>query len=152
MKNRERKGKENSPKGVGILIKKDQNLIETSLNPQIKMEEGLQETKLVQESSIKGKYSVSIIKNGVILQMNVGLAKENKREATKILSLKVTESNKECWLFHSKFGHLNFKDLNRLSFKQMVAGIPMTEILEKVCKVCLAGKQSRKAFKSYLAM
>lgn len=69
-----------------------------------------------------------------------------------IQCLKATIIDEGNWLWHSRLGHLNFKSLKQLGAKQMVVGIPITKIPEKVYEVCVAGKQSRKAFKLCLPM
>lgn len=76
----------NSPKVVGLLIKKDQRLMVTNLNPQIEEEEGLQGVKEGIESLIRGRYIVIIVRNGDILLMNVGMAKVNRRK--KVMMMK----------------------------------------------------------------
>jgi len=66
--------------------------------------------------------------------------------------LTATKENKESWLWNLKFGHLNFRSLNQLGSKDMLIGIPMTIVSERVCESCMIGKQSRLSFNSYLPM
>ncbi|WVZ15014.1 hypothetical protein V8G54_012580 [Vigna mungo] len=58
----------------------------------------------------------------------------------------------ESWIWHLRFGHLNFKNLKHLGEKNMVTGMPKITIPESVCDSCLAGKQTRKPFKSLIRM
>ncbi|WVY92490.1 hypothetical protein V8G54_031578 [Vigna mungo] len=59
--------------------------------------------------------------------------------------------NLECMTV-AKFGHLNFKYLKHLDEKEMVSGMRKITIPENVCDSCLAGKQTRKPFKSLIRM
>jgi len=58
--------------------------------------------------------------------------------------------NKQSWLWHLRFGHLNIKSVNQLVSQGMVNGLPKFSMPEKLCEGCLVGKQPRNAFKSYL--
>ena len=50
------------------------------------------------------------------------------------------------WLWHLRFGHLNFGSLELLSKKNMVKGLPSINHPDQVCEGCLLGKQFRKSF------
>ena len=50
------------------------------------------------------------------------------------------------WLWHLRFGHLNFGGLNLLAKKNMVKGLSHIHHLGQRCKECLYEKQSRKSF------
>eukprot|EP00253_Pinus_taeda_P033571 PITA_33571 len=52
----------------------------------------------------------------------------------------------ENWLWHLRFGHLNFGGLNLLSRKGMVRGLPLIEKPYSLCKGCILGKQHRESF------
>ncbi|XP_014515482.1 uncharacterized protein LOC106773291 [Vigna radiata var. radiata] len=54
-------------------------------------------------------------------------------------SLNVEEEN---WLWHYRFGHLNFKSLGRLGDKDLVKGIPTITASRKICEGCVVGKQT----------
>ncbi|XP_047181944.1 uncharacterized protein LOC124848335, partial [Vigna umbellata] len=56
-----------------------------------------------------------------------------------------TKSEEE-WLWHLRFGHLNFQDLSMLSQKKMVTGLPKVDIPGTVCKECVQCKQTRGSF------
>ena len=50
------------------------------------------------------------------------------------------------WLWHLRFGHLNFGGLDLLSKKEMVRGLPSIKHPDQLCEGCLLGKQFRKPF------
>jgi len=52
------------------------------------------------------------------------------------------------WLWHMRFGHLNFKDLSRLSKDSMVIGLPLVKVPENVCRECVQCKQTRESFRN----
>lgn len=52
------------------------------------------------------------------------------------------------WLWHYRFGHLNFRSLNLLQKKGMVQGLPQVNQPEHVCDDCCISKQPRKVFKN----
>eukprot|EP00253_Pinus_taeda_P036572 PITA_36572 len=54
----------------------------------------------------------------------------------------------ENWLWHLRFGHLNFGGLNLLSRKGMVRGLPLIEKPDSLCEGCILGKQHRESFPS----
>lgn len=60
--------------------------------------------------------------------------------------LKTVVDHKNSWLWHLRFGHLNFRSLNQLITQYMVTGIPSLEIPDKPCECCIVGKKSRKYF------
>ena len=54
----------------------------------------------------------------------------------------------ENWLWHLRFGHLNFGGLNLLSRKGMVRVLPLIEKPDSLCEGCILGKQHRESFPS----
>ena len=50
------------------------------------------------------------------------------------------------WLWHLRFGHLNFGSLEDLSKKKMVRGLPHIHKPNQVCEGCLLGKHHRSSF------
>lgn len=54
----------------------------------------------------------------------------------------------ENWIWHLRFGHLNFGGLNLLSRKGMVRGLPLIEKPDNLCEGCILGKQHRESFLS----
>jgi hypothetical protein len=51
-----------------------------------------------------------------------------------------------AWLWHARYGHLNFRSLGDLGKKQMVVGIPLIQHGEQVCDACAIGKHHRAPF------
>ncbi|KAJ4740894.1 Transposon Ty1-H Gag-Pol polyprotein [Rhynchospora pubera] len=66
-------------------------------------------------------------------------------DVTQPICLK-THLNNEDWLWHARYGHLNFQALRTLSQKELVAGLPLVNHAEQVCSGCLVGKQRRSPF------
>ena len=58
----------------------------------------------------------------------------------------MSEDRTEEWLWHSRFGHLNFHMLQEMSRKKSVEGLPPFVIPRKVCRSCVAGKHHRTSF------
>lgn len=54
--------------------------------------------------------------------------------------------SQEEWIWHYRFGHLNFKDLRMLERKQMVSGLPQIQTPSELCSDCLESKQARGSF------
>ena len=53
------------------------------------------------------------------------------------------------WLWHKRLSHFNFKNINKLSRKQLADGIPQISFSkEKSCPGCEMGKQKRTSFKT----
>jgi len=52
------------------------------------------------------------------------------------------------WLWHMRYGHLNFRSLSYLSTKNLVSGLPVLDASKKTCETFLKGKQSRLPFVS----
>ena len=50
------------------------------------------------------------------------------------------------WLWHLRFGHLNFGGLELLSKKKMVRGLSCINHPDQVCEGCSLGKQFTKSF------
>ena len=46
----------------------------------------------------------------------------------------------EAWLWHARYGHLNFRSLHELGAQEMVEGIPVIRRAEQVCDGCALGK------------
>ena len=52
----------------------------------------------------------------------------------------------EKWMWHLRFGHLNFKSLSLLSENQMVYGLPQIKQLNKFYEAYILAKHNRKPF------
>jgi len=50
------------------------------------------------------------------------------------------------WLWHLRFGHLNFGGLNLLSCKKLVYGLPRNDHTNQLYEKCVIGKHSRTSF------
>jgi len=59
--------------------------------------------------------------------------------------------DEDSWLWHYRFGHLNYRGLNQLVDKYMILGVPKIEMPSIVCNTCLLGKQPRNASSSSTA-
>ena len=56
---------------------------------------------------------------------------------------------KECWLWHKKLCHLNFKAMNQLMKKNLLIGLPKVEFTKDgLCDAFQKGKQRKTSFKS----
>lgn len=55
-------------------------------------------------------------------------------QGAKVHCLKAA-TNDESWLWHSRYGHLNFKGLSQLESKHLVKGLPKITVPEKYVKV-----------------
>jgi len=55
----------------------------------------------------------------------------------------------ESWLWHLRMGHLNFRDLSRMSFEKLVSGLPLIKTPIKVCENCWISKQFRTSFSNF---
>ena len=60
--------------------------------------------------------------------------------------LVTTEDSSENWLWHSRFGHINFHSLQEMSKRKLVKGLPLISAPDHVCRSCLAGKHHRSPF------
>ncbi|GJV37707.1 retrovirus-related pol polyprotein from transposon TNT 1-94 [Tanacetum coccineum] len=58
-------------------------------------------------------------------------------------------SNSVNWLWHKRLTHLNFKNINKLTRQNLVAGLPsLTFFKNKTCLACKKGKHHRALFKT----
>ncbi|GJY78472.1 zinc finger, CCHC-type containing protein [Tanacetum coccineum] len=48
----------------------------------------------------------------------------------------------QAWLWHARLGHLNFDDINKMTRKGLVEGIPRINHAGQICDACLLGKHS----------
>lgn len=56
----------------------------------------------------------------------------------------VTES--ENWIWHERFGHLNFRDLKNQNAQGMVDGLPVIKMSTEMCEQCCESKQARSSY------
>lgn len=55
-------------------------------------------------------------------------------------------AREDAWLWHARFGHVNFRALRKMGREELVRGMPVLEQPEQVCDACLAGKCRRTPF------
>ncbi|GJV24573.1 zinc finger, CCHC-type containing protein [Tanacetum coccineum] len=55
----------------------------------------------------------------------------------------------QAWLWHARLGHLNFDDINKMTRKNLVEGIPRINHVGQICDACLLGKHSRTPFPNH---
>jgi hypothetical protein len=53
----------------------------------------------------------------------------------------VVRGSEEAWLWHMRYGHLNFPVLRKLGREEMVHGLPVVDHVDQVCSSCLVGMQ-----------
>ena len=53
----------------------------------------------------------------------------------------ILEDNTHLW--HYRYGHLSFKGLRTLQYKQTMRGLPQLKATSKICTDCMVGKQHR---------
>ena len=82
------------------------------------------------------------------LKLNRGLKGKRKNAVVVTQQFFQKEVKDENWLWHLRFGHLNFGGLNLLHRKGMVRGLPLIEKPDKLCEGCILGKQHRENFPS----
>jgi hypothetical protein len=58
----------------------------------------------------------------------------------------MAKADDEAWLWHGRYGHLNFRSHRELGVKGMVDGIPLLDHAEEFCDGCALGKQQRHHF------
>lgn len=75
-------------------------------------------------------------------RMFVLLASVVLQETSTFLQL-ATEDSLQLW--HRRFGHLSYKGLRTLQYKQMVKGLPLVKASNKSCTECFVSKQHRDA-------
>ena len=72
-----------------------------------------------------------------------------------LLNLNVAEScqisreeDQEVWLWHHRLCHQNFRAIDDMRRGEMVRGLPNVNFSDRLCRSCVAGKQSRSSFPS----
>jgi hypothetical protein len=59
---------------------------------------------------------------------------------------RATWTSEAAWLWHARFGYLNFRSLKKLASQKMVYGLPVLDQVDQVCDGCLIGKQRHTSF------
>jgi hypothetical protein len=85
-------------------------------------------------------------------QRNI-LIRAERRNRLYVMSVKLaspiclqSKMDEVAWLWHARYGHLNFRALQELASKAMVDGLPLIRGAEQVCDGCALGKQHRSPF------
>lgn len=60
----------------------------------------------------------------------------------------LSRMHNDAWLWHTRYGHLNFHALRNLASKGLVEGLPMIDHVDQICTGCHVGKQKRTPFPS----
>jgi hypothetical protein len=77
---------------------------------------------------------------------------QTNMKSVELNCLSAMVKDEDSWLWHYRFGHLNFSGLNQLVDKEMILGVPKIEMPSTVCDTCLLGKQPRNAFSSSIVI
>jgi hypothetical protein len=104
-------------------------------------------------------YEISI-KNGVcqIRDDNLSLIAQINMTTNRMFPLYLNSTiqscflatmNNDAWLWHLRYGHLNFGGLKTLQKKRMVTGLPKIAAPSSVCEECVVSKQHRKPFPKF---
>ncbi|KAA0057220.1 Retrovirus-related Pol polyprotein from transposon TNT 1-94 [Cucumis melo var. makuwa] len=105
---------------------------------------------------LEKEYELSI-KDGVcrIQDVNMDLIAQVNMTANRMFPLYLQNTTHSClsaklkdvsWLWHFRYGHLNFGGLRTLQQKNMVIGLPQIVVPAEVCEECVASKQHRDPF------
>lgn len=97
------------------------------------------------------------IKGGVcrIEDVKLGLIAQAKMTKNRMFPLYLNAASETClstrlkddaWLWHFRYGHLNFGGLKTLQQKEMVVGLPKFSNPMEVCEECVIAKQHREPF------
>jgi transposase InsO family protein len=88
-------------------------------------------------------------------KMSLILKAPMSRQRTFKIELNVIEGNclsasasNDDWLWHHRYGHLNFGDLSKLQMKRMVNGLPLIKGVDQVCDKYCISKQARSFYKT----
>lgn len=101
-------------------------------------------------------YEISI-KDGVcrIQDEKLGLVAQVSMTTNQMFPLYLNNTTQSCfsgrlkdeaWLWHFRYGHLNFGGLKTLQQKNMVTGLPQIQSPSQICEECVVGKQHRDHF------
>ena len=100
------------------------------------------------EVSIKGRVCR-------IFDEELGLIAQVNMTASRIFLLHLNNTSHRCfsarlkeesWLWHYRYGHLNFGGLKILQQKNMVEGLPQIATPNQVCEECVVSKQPHNQF------
>jgi hypothetical protein len=105
-------------------------------------DKGCEELFTSKECKIKSVNSGQVVAKGIRIENNIYVLKENREECH-------LRKHDESWLWHRRFGHLNFDQLIRLKNLESIKDLPrISKPRDSMCKPCQVGKQNRTKFKS----
>ena len=55
-----------------------------------------------------------------------------------------------AWLWHGRYGHMNFRSLRELGLKKMVDGVPLIDHVEQFCDGCALASSTVRHFRQQL--
>jgi transposase InsO family protein len=91
-------------------------------------------------------------------QRNVLARVPRTRNRMYILKIQPTEpvcllahASENAWLWHMRFGHINFRSLRTLAAENMVEGMPHLKQIDQICDGCMIAKQRRLPFPAQAA-
>jgi transposase InsO family protein len=58
----------------------------------------------------------------------------------------LSHADEDAWLWHMRFGHINFRSLRELATDELVDGMPMIDQVDQICDGCMIAKQKRLSF------
>jgi len=104
----------------------------------------------------EGGYEV-LVKDGVmrVRDEEMRLLAKIPRSPGRLYVLDVTIARPVClaargaddaWVWHARFGHVNFTALRKMARDELVRGLPLLSQVEQICDACLVGKQRRAPF------
>lgn len=114
-------------------------------------------TNLLSMGQLQEKGFEIIIKDGAcrIQSKNLGTIAEAKMTPNRLFPLNLKSMDTHCfsvvvndvaWLWHFRYGHLNFGGLKTLQKKSMVKGLPNFDSPSNICEDCVVSKQHRVPF------
>ncbi|RVW92788.1 Retrovirus-related Pol polyprotein from transposon TNT 1-94 [Vitis vinifera] len=114
-------------------------------------------TNLLSVGQLQEKGYEIFIKDGVcrIQDEKLGLIAQVNMTTNRMFPLYLDNTTQNCfstklmdegWLWHFRYGHLNFGGLKTLQQKNMVTGLPPIQTPSQICEECVVGKQHRYQF------
>ncbi|KAG9440556.1 hypothetical protein H6P81_020721 [Aristolochia fimbriata] len=94
-----------------------------------------------------GQCTIQDSKQGLIAKVHMNSSRLFPLSLTYDTCLSSSVHNKS-WLWHCRFGHINFDSLALLERKNMVRGLSHIHVDRIVCDTCVLGKHSRSSFPS----
>ena len=94
-----------------------------------------------------GVFQIQDAKLGIIAQVNMTVNRTFPLYLHNTIHLCFLAKLKyEAWLWHFRYGHLNFGGLKTLQQKNRVTGLPQITTSSQFCEECVVRKQHRNQF------